>query len=151
MRHRKHHTRLNRPTGHRTATLRNLAAALIEHERIETTATKAKTLRPFVENVITLGKKGTLHHRRQAFQKLQNKTAVHKVFEELGPRYAERDGGYTRVIRSRQRPGDAAEMAIIEFLDRPVEETEEEPEATPAQETRREPSEPAESSPSGSQ
>ncbi len=149
MRHRKHHTRLNRPTGHRTATLRNLAAALIEHERIETTATKAKTLRSFVETVVTLGKKGTLHHRRQAFQKLQNKTAVHKVFEELGPRYAERPGGYTRVLRSRQRPGDAAEMAIIEFLDRPVEEEEE---AAPAQPEPRQETPPAqaESAPSGS-
>lgn len=125
MRHRKHHTRLNRPTGHRTATLRNLAAALIEHERIETTVTKAKTLRPFVEAVVTLGKKGTLHHRRQAFQKLQDKVAVHKIFEEIGPRYAGRPGGYTRLMRSRQRPGDAAEMAIIEFVDRPVSEDEE--------------------------
>lgn len=109
---------MNRKLGHRTATLRNLAKALITHERIETTATKAKTLKPWVEGIITLGKKGTLHHRRQAFTKLQDKDAVHKVFETLAGRFASRNGGYTRVIRTRQRMGDAAEMALIEFVDR---------------------------------
>lgn len=110
---------MNRPTGHRNATLRNLAKALIEHGRIETTATKAKVLRPFVENLVTLGKKGTLHHRRLAFSRLCDKRAVHKVFEVVGPLFADRDGGYTRIVRTRRRAGDAAEMAIIEFVDWP--------------------------------
>ncbi len=118
MRHRKHRTRMNRPTGHRIATLRNLSRSLIEHERIETTAVKARTLQSFVESIVTLGKKGTVHHRRQAFQRLQDKKAVHKVFEVLGPRFSERPGGYTRVIRTRRRAGDGAEMAFIEFVER---------------------------------
>lgn len=100
------------------------------HEKIETTATKAKTLRPFIENVITLGKKGTLHHRRQAFAKLADKKAVHKVFEELAPRFKERSGGYTRVILGRQRMGDAAEMAFIEFVDKAPATTAESPATT---------------------
>jgi len=109
---------MNRPTGHRIATLRNLSRSLIEHERIETTAVKARTLQSFVESIVTLGKKGTVHHRRQAFQRLQDKKAVHKVFEVLGPRFSERPGGYTRVIRTRRRAGDGAEMAFIEFVER---------------------------------
>ncbi len=138
MRHRKHKTKLNRSLGHRTATLRNLARALILQtnedrenpvnlERIETGAVKAKVLQPFVENLITLGKKGTLHHRRQAFAKLQDKEAVHRIFEVLAPRYKDRQGGYTRVIRTRRRMGDGCEMAYIEFVDRP-----EVPAGTPA-------------------
>lgn len=128
MRHRKHHSRLNRDTGHRTALLRNLARALVltqdengnNIERIETTVTKAKGLQPFIENLITLGKKGTTHHRRQAFAKLQDKHTVHRLFEELAPRYAERNGGYTRIIRTRRRQGDGAEMALIELVGREV-------------------------------
>lgn len=123
MRHKNHHSRLNRPTGHRRATLRNLACALINNERIETTAPKAKVLKSYVEQIVTLGKKGTVHHRRQAFAKLMDKKAVHKVFESLAPRYSERPGGYTRVMRTRRRLGDGAEMALIEFVDR-VEATE---------------------------
>lgn len=126
-RHKCHRTRLNRSLGHRTATLRNLAKSLIlcednsgnRIERIETTAVKAKTLRPFVERIITLGKKGTVHHRRQAFAQLADKQAVHRVFEELAPRYKDRTGGYTRIILGRRRMGDGAEMAFIEFIDRP--------------------------------
>lgn len=117
MRHRKHHSRLSRPTGHRNAVLRNLSQALIEHERIETTITNAKTLQPYIESVVTLGKKGEVHHRRLAFSKLGNKHAVHKMFEEIAPRFADRNGGYTRVIRTRRRAGDAADMAFIEFIE----------------------------------
>lgn len=108
---------MNRPTGHRIATLRNLAKALIEHGRIETTVTKAKLLRPFVESIVTMGRKGTLHHRRLAFARLNDKRAVHKVFETIAPLFAGRDGGYTRIIRTRRRAGDAAELAIIEFVE----------------------------------
>ncbi|MCC7392575.1 50S ribosomal protein L17, partial [Candidatus Sumerlaeota bacterium] len=102
MRHRKHHSRLSRQVGARTALLRNLAKALIEHERIETTTAKAKVLRPFVENIVTLGKKGTQHDRRNAFSKLAHKTAVDKVFKEIAPRFSSRNGGYTRIIHSRR-------------------------------------------------
>lgn len=126
MRHRNHHSRLNRPTGHRTALLRNLAKALVlsedaegnKLERIETTAVKAKVLKSFIEQAVTLGKKGTVHHRRLAFSRLQDKAAVHRIFEEIAPRYADRSGGYTRIIRTRRRLGDGAEMAYIEFVDR---------------------------------
>jgi len=118
MRHRKHHTKLSRKSGPRRQLLRNLSAALITHERIHTTETKAKALRPVVERLVTLGKKGTLHHRRQAFAALQKKMAVHKLFEEIAPRFTERPGGYTRIIRDGQRAGDGAWMAYIEFVER---------------------------------
>ena len=108
---------MNRSLGHRTATLRNLAKGLIAHGRIETTLTKAKTLRPFIESLVTLGKKGSLHHRRQAFAKLADKQATHKVFETIAPLFKERNGGYTRIIRTRTRMGDAADMALIEFVE----------------------------------
>lgn len=129
MRHRKHHSRLSRQVGARTALLRNLAKALIEHERIETTTAKAKVLRPFVEGIVTLGKKGTQHDRRNAFSKLAHKSAVDKVFSVIAPRFATREGGYTRLIHSRRRMGDGAELAYVEFVDR-VEKAEEE--AAPA-------------------
>jgi large subunit ribosomal protein L17 len=126
MRHRKHHTRLNRTLGHRTATLRNLTRSLVlqqdengQHkERIETGLVKAKVLRSYVEKLITLGKKGTLHHRRQAFAILQDKEAVHRIFEVLAKRYATRPGGYTRILQTRRRMGDGCDMAFIEFIDR---------------------------------
>lgn len=133
MRHKKHHTRLNRPTGHRKALLRNLTRAIVlsDNGRIETTVTKAKALRSFLDQMVTLGKKGTLHHRRQAFQKLQDKRVVHRIFEEIAPVFKDRNGGYTRFIRTRERPGDSAELAYIEFVEWPtgdetaeVEETE---------------------------
>jgi large subunit ribosomal protein L17 len=117
MRHRYHRNRLNRPTGPRRALLRALAEALIINGRILTTETKAKTLRPFVEKLVTLGKKGTLPHRRQAFAFLQKKKAVHMLFTEIAPRFQERNGGYTRVVHSGQRAGDGAWMAYIEFVD----------------------------------
>jgi len=117
---------MNRELGHRTCTLRNLTRGLILQknaqgeylERIETPATKAKTLRPFVEKLITLGKKGTLHHRRQAFALLQDKEAVHRIFEDLAKRYSARPGGYTRIMHTRRRMGDGVEMAFIELVDR---------------------------------
>lgn len=126
MRHRKHHTRLNRALGHRTATLRNLTRALVLQqtekkeylERIETGTVKAKVLRSYVEKLITLGKKGTVHHRRQAFAILQDKEAVHRIFEVLAKRYEGRNGGYTRILKTRRRAGDGCEMAIIELVDR---------------------------------
>lgn len=117
---------MSRPTGHRNATLRNLIRALVAHGRIETTITKAKILRPHVEALVTLGKKGTLHHRRQAFAKVGDKKTVHKLFEELGPLFTDRPGGYTRIIRTRRRAGDAAEMAYIEFVELPASHDEEE-------------------------
>jgi len=99
--------------------LRNLTIALITHGQIETTAVKAKTLRPFVERLITLGRKATLHHRRLAFAQVPDKVIVHKVFEEIAPRYKDRNGGYTRILLGRRRMGDGAEMAFIELIDRP--------------------------------
>jgi large subunit ribosomal protein L17 len=117
MRHKKHQSRMNRQVGHRNATLRNLSAALVDHGRIRTTHAKAKILRPYVEKLITMGKKGTLHHRRLAFAHLQKKKTVHKIFEELAPRFEERNGGYTRIIMADRRQGDGAQMALIEFVD----------------------------------
>lgn len=117
MRHRNHRGRLSRPTGPRLALLRALAISLITQERIRTTEAKAKVLRPIVEKLVTLGKKGDLHLRRQAFAMLQRKGVVHKLFTELGPRFAERPGGYTRIVRDGQRHGDGAWMAYIEFVD----------------------------------
>ncbi len=118
MRHRKHHTKLSRKSGPRRQLIGNLSVALIAHERIHTTEAKAKALRPLVERLVTLGKKGTLHHRRLAFAALQKKQAVHKLFEEIAPRFTERPGGYTRIIRDGQRSGDGAWMAYIEFVER---------------------------------
>jgi large subunit ribosomal protein L17 len=121
VRHRKHHTKLSRPTGHRNALLRNLAGSLIlsKDRRIETTVAKAKALQPFVESLLTHGKKGTLHHRRLAFAKLGNKQAVTALFESYAPVFQERNGGYTRLIRTRRREGDGAEMAFLEFVEKP--------------------------------
>lgn len=120
MRHLKRRHRLGRPTGHRKALMRNLAAALIEHERIRTTEAKAKALRPYVEKLVTLGKKGEQHHRRLAFSILGNKHAVHKLFESIAPLFTERPGGYTRIVKDTQRAGDGSWMAYIEFVDKTV-------------------------------
>lgn len=118
MRHRKIRHKLGRPSSHRRALLRNLTCALIEHERIHTTEAKAKALRPFVERLVTLGRKGETHHRRQAFAKLGKKHAVHKLFEDIAPRFSERPGGYTRIIKdSHRRAGDGSYMAYIEFVE----------------------------------
>ena len=118
MRHRKKGRKLSRTSAHRKALFANMAAALIKHEQIETTLAKAKELRPVVEKLITLGKRGGLHARRQALARLPEKSAVDKLFSTLSERYAERSGGYARVLRSGFRYGDAAPMAIIELVDR---------------------------------
>jgi large subunit ribosomal protein L17 len=117
MRHGRKRGKLSRDAAHRRSLLRTMSKQLIEHERIETTQPKAKALRPEFEKLITLAKRGDLHARRQALSQLnQDKFAVHKLFEEIAPRYAERNGGYTRIIKVRQRPSDAAEMVFIELV-----------------------------------
>jgi len=118
MRHRKHRSKLNRTSEHRLALLRNLGATLIERERIHTTDAKAKQLRPFVERLVTLAKRGTLAARRLAFSLLPKKEVVHKLFTVLGPRFAERAGGYIRTVKADIRAGDGAQMAYIEFIER---------------------------------
>jgi large subunit ribosomal protein L17 len=118
MRHRKIKSKLNRTTGHRKALLRNLAAALIGEERILTTHAKARQLRPFVERLVTLAKNGDLHSRRLAFSYLGKKRAVHKLFQEIGPRFGNRAGGYTRIVKDQPRAGDAALLSYIEFVER---------------------------------
>ena len=118
MRHGKSGRKLNRTSSHRKAILGNMAAALIKHEQIITTLPKAKELRPFVEKLVTLGKKGGLSARRQASAQLPEEKWAAKLFETLGPRYANRAGGYTRVMKAGFRYGDNAPMAVIEFVDR---------------------------------
>ncbi len=117
MRHRVAHRKLGRTSEHRLSLLRNLAVALVTHERIRTTLAKAKELRPFAERLVTLGKKDSLHARRQALSIIPQKDAVAKLFNELSPRFAERPGGYTRILKLGPRVGDGAEMAFIEFVD----------------------------------
>lgn len=118
MRHRLSGRKLGRTSSHRKALLKNMAAALIKHEQIKTTLPKAKELAPHVEKLITLGKRGTLHARRQAFAQLRNEAMVAKLFDVLAERYGSRSGGYTRIMKAGHRFGDAADMAIIEFIDR---------------------------------
>ena len=118
MRHGKAHRKLNRTAEHRRAMFANMAAALIKHEQIVTTLPKAKDLRPVVEKLITLGKRGDLHARRQAVAKIRDIAMVKKLFEVLGPRYKDRNGGYTRVLKAGFRYGDNAPVAVIEFVDR---------------------------------
>ncbi|RMG59078.1 MAG: 50S ribosomal protein L17 [Deltaproteobacteria bacterium] len=116
MRHAKDHRKLGRNPAHRKALLRNLLNALIEHERIQTTVPKAKELRRLADRAITLGKKNTTHARRMLFAMLVNKKNTAKVFDVLAKRYADRNGGYTRILKTGFRAGDGAEMAIIEYL-----------------------------------
>jgi len=120
MRHRNQGRKLNRTSSHRTAMFANMAAALIKHEQIKTTLPKAKELRPVVEKLVTLSRRGPsdLHARRQALAQVKDDTQVRKLFDVLGPRYAERPGGYTRVLKAGFRFGDHAPMAFIEFVDR---------------------------------
>jgi large subunit ribosomal protein L17 len=120
MRHRVAGRKLQRTSSHRAALFRNMAAALIKHEQIRTTTAKAKELRPYVEKLITLAKKGGLSNRRLAHARLLDDTQLVKLFDVLAPRYAERAGGYTRVIKAGIRASDAAAMAIIELVDRDV-------------------------------
>ncbi len=120
MRHRNAGRKLNRTSAHRTAMFANMMAALIKHEQIKTTLPKAKTLRPVVEKLVTLSRRGgtDLHARRQAIAQIRDLTQVKKLFDVIGPRYAGRAGGYTRVLKAGFRHGDNAEMAFIEFIDR---------------------------------
>jgi large subunit ribosomal protein L17 len=118
MRHRIAHRKLNRTHEHRRAMFANMAAALIKHEQIVTTLPKAKDLRPIVEKLITLAKRGDLHARRQAVAAMRDVAMVKKLFDVLGPRYKDRDGGYTRVMKAGFRYGDSAPVAVIEFVDR---------------------------------
>jgi large subunit ribosomal protein L17 len=118
MRHGKVHRKLNRTAEHRKAMFANMAAALIKHEQITTTLPKAKELRPIVEKLITLGKRGGLHARRQAISRIRDVDMVKKLFDVLGPRYKERNGGYIRVLKAGFRYGDNAPVAVIEFVDR---------------------------------
>jgi large subunit ribosomal protein L17 len=116
MRHRSKGRQLSRTYTHRAATLRNLATSLFLHERIETTTAKAKELRPYAERLITLARKGDIHARRLAGRKIQDRTVLGKLFDEIAPRYVERPGGYTRILKLGNRKGDAAEMSLIELV-----------------------------------
>ena len=120
MRHGAAYRKLGRTASHRTAMFANMAASLIKHGQITTTLPKAKELRPFVEKLVTLGKKGDLHARRQAISQVRDVTQVGKLFDTLAPRYAERNGGYIRIMKAGFRHGDNAPMAVIEFVDRDV-------------------------------
>ncbi len=121
MRHGKVHRKLGRHSAHRTAMFANMCASLIKHEQIITTVPKAKELRPIVEKLVTLAKKGGLHARRQAISEMRDIAMVKKLFEVIGPRYKDRKGGYTRVMRAGFRYGDSAARAVIEFVDRDLE------------------------------
>ncbi len=118
MRHRKSGRKLNRTASHRKAMFANMAAALINHEQITTTLPKAKELRPFVDKLVTLAKRGDLHARRIAISRVRDEAMVKKLFATIGPRYEDRHGGYTRVLRAGFRYGDDAPVAVIEFVDR---------------------------------
>jgi large subunit ribosomal protein L17 len=120
MNHGKTHRKFNRRSDHRRSMLANLANSLIKHEQIVTTLPKAKDLRPVVEKLVTLGKRGGLHARRQAVAQMRDLAMVKKLFEVIGPRYKERNGGYTRVLKAGFRYGDSAPVAVIEFVDRDV-------------------------------
>ena len=121
MRHGKAHRKLGRTTAHRMAMFANMSAALIKHEQIVTTLPKAKELRPIVEKLVTLGKRGDLHARRQAIAEIRDEDQVRKLFGVIGPRYKDRQGGYTRILKAGFRYGDNAPVAVIEFVDRDVE------------------------------
>ena len=135
MRHRVKGYKLGRTAAHRTAMTKNMMVSLIDHERIITTVPKAKHLRPIIEKMVTLGKNDTQANRRRAFAKLRDKDAVSKLFEVLGPRFNERPGGYCRILKlSKPRLGDAGERAIIEFVERTLDETSPEEQAAETEE-----------------
>lgn len=116
MRHRAKHRQLSRTSSHRRALLANMATSLFRHDRIETTEAKAKELRPYAERLITLARRGDLHARRLVERKLKDREVTHRLFTELGKRFAARPGGYTRIVKLRHRPGDGADVARIELL-----------------------------------
>jgi large subunit ribosomal protein L17 len=117
VRHQRSGKKLGRDAAHRKALYANLAGALIEHGRIKTTITKAKAVKPIAEQMITLGRRGDLHARRQAVAFLRSKDVVHKLFAEVGPRFADRPGGYSRIVKLGPRQGDAADMVYLELVD----------------------------------
>jgi large subunit ribosomal protein L17 len=117
VRHRRAGRKLGRDASHRKALYANLASALIEHGRIKTTAAKAKEVKPIAEQMITLGRRGGVHARRQALAYLRSQEVVHKLFSDVGPRFADRNGGYSRIVRIGPRQGDAAEMVYLELVD----------------------------------
>lgn len=117
MRHRKKTVKLGRKTSHREAMMANMVCSLIQEKRITTTLPKARAIKPLAEKMVTLGKRGDLHARRQAISKLRSKESVHQLFSEIAPAFAEREGGYTRILKLGTRPSDASEMAIIEWVD----------------------------------
>lgn len=133
MRHRKSGRHLNRSSSHRQAMLRNMTVSLFEHELIKTTLPKAKELRRVAEPLITLGKNDTVSNRRLAFNRMRSRAAVGKLFSELGPRYQERPGGYTRILKCGFRSGDSAPMAFVELVGRPLPEEDTDTEAARAQ------------------
>lgn len=116
MRHRKKGRNLSRSPSHRRALLRNLATSLFRHERIRTTTARARELRPYAERLVTLARRGDLHARRQAARRIADREVLGKLFDEIGPRYADRPGGYTRILKLGPRKGDAADMALIELV-----------------------------------
>jgi large subunit ribosomal protein L17 len=118
MRHKKHGRKLNRTSSHRKAMFANMASSLIEHEQIVTTLPKAKELKPIADKLITLAKRGDLHARRQAMSRIRNEAMVKKLFDVLGERYQERQGGYTRVLKAGFRHGDNAPLGVVELVDR---------------------------------
>jgi large subunit ribosomal protein L17 len=116
VRHRAKHKQLSRTASHRRALLANMATSLFRHDRIETTEAKAKALRPYAERLITLARRGDLHARRLVERKIKDREVTHRLFAELGKRFAARPGGYTRIVKLRHRPGDGADVARIELL-----------------------------------
>lgn len=118
MRHRKKGRNLSRTASHKKATMRNMATALFRHERIETTTAKAKELRPYAERLITLARRGDLHARRLVGRRIQDRDVLGKLFDDIGPHFEARPGGYTRILKLGHRKGDAADMALIELVDR---------------------------------
>jgi large subunit ribosomal protein L17 len=117
VRHHRAGKKLGRDSAHRKSLYANLACSLIEHGRIKTTEAKAKAVKPFAEQMVTLGRRGDLHARRQALAELRSQEVVHKLFSDVGPRFAERPGGYTRVVKLGPRQGDSAAMVYLEFVD----------------------------------
>lgn len=117
MRHRRKGRQLSRTASHKKAMLSNMATSLVRHERIKTTTAKAKELRPFAERLITLARRGDLHARRQAARAIHDKEALQKLFDTLGPRYAERNGGYLRILKLGRRKGDGSEVALVQLVE----------------------------------
>ena len=117
MRHKKAGKQLGRDSKHRRALLRNLVTSLLEHGKIETTITKAKVIKPIAEKMISIGKRGGLHERRRALAYIKSESVVTKLFDNIAPRFLDKAGGYIKIVRTRQRLGDSAEMAVIELID----------------------------------